>query len=89
MVLEKTGGAFTFDIDVKSGSEGEWMTKHEAPKRFGNRKGGNRMEVDQVQSAGNQRNRYEALWEEEDINADMPDVFPEEEDRAIGLRGLA
>ena len=62
LILERRGGAFTFDVDVKS--EEEWKSKGDAPKRFvkPNKAQSNRMEVDM---AGNWSNRFEALWNDE------------------------
>ena len=57
--MERRGGAFTFDVDVKSEQEGE---KWNQPKKPVRSYAGNRMEVD----AMDLRNQYEALWQEEE-----------------------
>ena len=56
IVLERSGGSFTFEIDVKSEEE-DWSN----PKRPA--KGGNRkMDVDEMQV---EKSYYDALWDEE------------------------
>jgi hypothetical protein len=56
IVLERSGGSFTFEIDVKS--EGETWSTPKKPSRAGTQK----MDVDQVQV---ERSYYDALWDEE------------------------
>ena len=65
IVLERRGGAFTFDIDIKDEKkskvpDAEWKTPKNPVKPSGNRK----MDVDAA--AGVPGNRYEALWNDED-----------------------
>jgi len=57
IVLERSGGSFTFEIDVKSEGEG-WSTQIKKPARAGNRN----MEVDEVFDVPSY---YDALWEPE------------------------
>ena len=64
LILERRGGAFVFDVDVKSEEEQEWKSKEDAPRRFvrSSRAQSNHMEVDM---AGDRGNRFEALWSDE------------------------
>ena len=67
VILERRGGAFTFDIDVTTGESGNqhsasndrWEAQRRTVKAPSNRK--NQMEVDAVSS-----NRFDPLWEDEE-----------------------
>ena len=57
--MERRGGAFTFDIDVKSGETGNlWQTPKKTVKAQSNH--GNHMEVDMAD-----KNMFDPLWEDE------------------------
>ena len=56
IVLERSGGSFTFEIDVESA--GETWSNPRKPVRGGNRK----MDVDELQV---ERSYYDAVWDEE------------------------
>ena len=67
LILERRGGTFMLDVDVKSEGEqinDKWMSKKEAPKRFtkSNNTQSNQMDVDM---AGRSSNRFGALWSDE------------------------
>jgi len=67
VILERSGGAFTFEIDVKS--EEEWKD----PKRIA-KPGTQRMQVD---SYSIDKSYYDSLWDEDEYS-EMPDLLDPE-----------
>ena len=64
VILERRGGAFTFDIDVKSGESSnqqqqqQWQTPKKTVKAQSNH--GNHMEIDMAD-----KNMFDPLWDDE------------------------
>ena len=60
VILERAGGAFTFEVDVKAKELGEWE-KPKRPARAGNQ----RMDVDRTEI---NNSYYDPLWDEEECD---------------------
>jgi len=63
LVLERAGGAFTFEVDVKSEENQGWNPPKNAVRRFGN-PNDSKMDVDFTHP-----NRFAAFWDMEDVPA--------------------